>query len=412
MAEIPTYRAKKDERGNWRIYDVPVFAVHTDDRGSKPIEFDAAWLRKALKQAQTRESEGYLPPLHVRHHGDPKGADAAGKFRLTRLGTIRHDGEDVAALFADLVDVSPEIYAEIQRGKLAYRSVEILDVDSPELDSLALLSDEVPYFRFPLLQVKEATAAGYALAYRADDGGRGASVLFRFGGPDMATETVTLEAEPEVTKAEAEPETYQEPDTQDLAAVLASFGETLSKILAAVSKEEDEDEEKDTDDEPENAAEMATRSADDRDKQAGQLAALVGRLEALEAQNLTLREDAQAADAVSKARHRRVSEETLRTFTAQRAERGLAFAAGWLENQPGCAVNDPPALATRDLPPRGPVDPPEVQAYAALGPDALDRARSIARQHANRSAAGMLSDANTLENYLRVNYAAETTEGR
>ena len=227
----------------------------------------------------------------------------------------------------------------------------------------------------------------------------------------MATETVTLEVDPEVTKAEAEPETYQEPDTQDLAAVLASFGETLAKILAAVSKDEDE-EEKDTDEDPENAAEMATRSADDRDRQAGQLAALASRLEALEAQNLALREDAQAAEAVSKARHRRVSEETLRTFAAQRAERGLAFAAGWLENQPGCAVNDPPALATRDLPPRGPVDPPEVQAYAALGPDALDRARSIARQHANRSAAGMLSDANTLENYLRVNYAAETTEGR
>ena len=171
------YRAEQASDGTWTIYDVPVFASHTDDRGHEDVEFSSRWLKKALRKASIRADEGYLPPLHVRHHGDPEGVTAAGKFRLTRLGTIDHGGEKVTALFADLVGVRPKVYEAIRRGELSYRSVEILDVDVPEIDSLALLDDEVPFFRFENLRIAEETPqktrAAAAALYRAVGDSRG-----------------------------------------------------------------------------------------------------------------------------------------------------------------------------------------------------------------------------------------------
>jgi hypothetical protein len=183
-ADGPRYRAEQANDGSWTIYNVPIFSVHTDDRGGEPIHFDRKWLRKALKKGQLRHAEGYYPPLHIRHHGD-SGVEAAGKIRFTQLANHPHGGETIPTIFADLIGVRPEVYAKIRRGELSYRSVEILDIDSPEIDSLALLDDEVPFFRYPLLRIGRETARRKtpALAYRAR--GKGGSILFNYGGPDV-----------------------------------------------------------------------------------------------------------------------------------------------------------------------------------------------------------------------------------
>lgn len=190
----PVYRADQASDGTWTIFDVPVFAAHSEERGDRTLAFDAGWLAGALKQGATREAEGYMPPLHVSHH-DGAPVEAAGKFRLTRVGKIPHGGEEVDALFADLVGVRPEVYERIRKGELSYRSVEILDVSAdPEIDSLALLDDEVPFFRFPLLRVAEGTqpimrkaSAGPAKFYSA--AGKASAALFRFEEKTMTEPT-------------------------------------------------------------------------------------------------------------------------------------------------------------------------------------------------------------------------------
>tara|TARA_R110002110_G_scaffold152407_1_gene345093 strand:- start:805 stop:2184 length:1380 start_codon:yes stop_codon:yes gene_type:complete len=180
----PRYRADQANDGSWTIYNVPIFSVHTDDRGGEPLEFDTKWLKRALKKGLLRHAEGYYPPLHIRHHGD-SGVEAAGKIRFTHLSSHPHGGDQIPTIFADLIGVRPEVYQKIRRGELSYRSVEILDIDSPEIDSLALLDDEVPFFRYPLLRIGQERARKKtpALAYKAR--GKGGSILFNYGGPDV-----------------------------------------------------------------------------------------------------------------------------------------------------------------------------------------------------------------------------------
>jgi hypothetical protein len=61
---------------------------------------------------------------------------------------------------ADLENIPREVFARMKEGRLPYRSVEILDVNKTNIDSLALLSTRVPYFRFkPLVVTEEAALA-------------------------------------------------------------------------------------------------------------------------------------------------------------------------------------------------------------------------------------------------------------
>ena len=200
----PSYQAEQAKDGTWTIFEVPVFAVHVDKRGGKPLAFTLDWLKAALEKGKTRHAEGYYPPLHISHHGAEGEVEAAGKIRFTEIRPHAHGGEKIPTLFADLVGVRPDVYQRIRKGELSYRSVEILDVDSPEIDSLALLDSEVPYFRFPLLKIGSEKRAqrSPALAYSA--AGRRASVLFSFEGPDMKKEE-ELDQEPEMVE-ESPPE--------------------------------------------------------------------------------------------------------------------------------------------------------------------------------------------------------------
>ena len=218
-ADIPRYRADRAVDGTFTIFDVPIFASHKEERSDgREIDFGTAWLHGALDTAQRRQAEGYMAPLHVSHHGEGN-VEAAGKFRMTRVGKITHDGEEVDALFADLVGVRPEVFDRISRGELSYRSVEILDVNRAEIDSLALLDDEVPFFRFPLLRVAvdrlahspaggdaritlaRSASSGPARYYTASGAGKGTATLFCFKEQAMPDpKTGTAEASDPTTK--------------------------------------------------------------------------------------------------------------------------------------------------------------------------------------------------------------------
>lgn len=145
------YRATRDAKGILTVHDVPIFCEC--ERGE--TSFDAAWIEAAVEKALAAESEGYLPPLHVRHHGAGSGdVAAAGYFRITRAAPIKFKGSDRMAIYADLIVTSPDVSMDVLAKRLPYRSVEIYRVDDPAIDSLALLDHEAPYLELPMLMVQ------------------------------------------------------------------------------------------------------------------------------------------------------------------------------------------------------------------------------------------------------------------
>ncbi len=158
------YRATRAADGTLTIHHVPIFVECK--RGD--VTFDMEWIRTAVTKAKQAEKEGYLPPLHVRHH-DPKAimpepVRAAGFFRITGIEHITFKGEPRPAVFADLVVTDPMVREDILMKRLPYRSVEILSVADPALDSLALLDHNAPYLELPMLMIAEVNETGASAA--------------------------------------------------------------------------------------------------------------------------------------------------------------------------------------------------------------------------------------------------------
>ena len=147
-----TFQSERNTAGHLIVRHVPIFVECS--RGE--TSFDAEWIEQAVQKARLSASEGYLPPLHVRHHGDSnEPVRAAGFFKITSIGHIRFKGDTKLAVFADLTITDPDVGVEVLTARLPYRSVEIFDVDAPSIDSLALLDHEAPYLELPMLMVAE-----------------------------------------------------------------------------------------------------------------------------------------------------------------------------------------------------------------------------------------------------------------
>lgn len=188
------YEATQNEDGTYNILGVPVFGeVPAGAKGNKEA-IGREWMAAALKAFRRDSKGGYLPPLHLHHHGFDD-TRRAGHFRLTKLQRILYEGKGMWALFADLVQIPADIFAMIRDGEFPYRSVEIVDVDSEEegerrISSLALLDDDEPFFRFKLLNgdtiraadLKPMPAALLPLFQAAIRGGARTAVLFSFKG--------------------------------------------------------------------------------------------------------------------------------------------------------------------------------------------------------------------------------------
>lgn len=157
LAEPPQtfagYRASRNPDGSLTIFQVPIFV----ECSRNTMEFDTAWIAAAVAKAKQAEAEGYLPPLHVRHHdGDQnENVQAAGYFRVTGTGPITFKGTRRVAIFADLIVTDPSVQVDVLAKRLPYRSVEIFDVEQPAIDSLALLDHEAPYLELPMLMVTD-----------------------------------------------------------------------------------------------------------------------------------------------------------------------------------------------------------------------------------------------------------------
>lgn len=231
------YRGVRNTDGTLTVRDVPIFVECV--RGENA--FTKEWLAGALADAKQRASEGYHPPLHVRHHsaGDDD-VRAAGFFEITKLGQITFKGSPRAALFADLTVTDPGVEWDLLAKRLPYRSVEIFNVSEPSIGSLALLDHEAPYLELPMLVLSNAEHVGqreFASATIANPFNRGglaeaAEVVACFSRRESATflfqdsETMTTQQNFEDDAAD---------DGEDME---AEGGMSVDSIVAAIESGE------------------------------------------------------------------------------------------------------------------------------------------------------------------------------
>lgn len=185
------YVAEDNGDGTFNILDVPVFAEIPAGvkRNADPVGRE--WQEAAVLKNKAREADGHLPPVHI-YHTDEKAVKPiyAGKMRLRDVRKISYEGNHIWATFADILGVPAEVFQKIKRGFLPYRSVEIHNWDKPEIDSLALMDTDVPFFRMPMLSIKTILSKDAsmfvdktrpcAVMFRAAHKSNGGVMLFRF----------------------------------------------------------------------------------------------------------------------------------------------------------------------------------------------------------------------------------------
>lgn len=215
------YRATRSE-DRLVVHRVPIFCAC--ERGGK--EFDEAWIAAAINKAMQRQREGYMPPLHIRHH-EPStdmtnSVQAAGYFKILGAEPITLQGKRRNAILADLVITDPTVADQVLQMRLPYRSVEIFDIDKPSIDSLALLDHEAPFLELPMLAIREVEDAPAGTVppatFRSFDfqetesplvgcfrTGTAAHLLFRQERQGMTTQTETNETKPETQWAQGVP---------------------------------------------------------------------------------------------------------------------------------------------------------------------------------------------------------------
>lgn len=262
------------------VHGVPIFCAC--ERGDFVV--DEEWITKAVERAKRKaEDDGYLPPLHTRHHERSTEANdsvrAAGTFRITHSGKITLDGEDRLAVFADLIITDEHVQEEVMRMRYPYRSVEIFDKDGePAIDSLALLDHEAPFLELPMLRVAEVQESvtdketGLPVSFGAGDfmdarpdgspvvacfrRGPSVSLLFRAGDeeprqtnfadpvpPQQAAPQQAAPAAPteEAPSDEEEPE-KEKKDSGDIVTKVASALKALLEMMEAAAPAEEEEE--------------------------------------------------------------------------------------------------------------------------------------------------------------------------
>ncbi len=150
------YRAIDNGDGTYDIKDVAVFAEVPAGAKRNKDHIGRDWQERAIIKNQARESEGHLPPVHVYHSDDTTVKPIhAGKLRLKDLRQITYQGERIWATFGDIIGMPAEVFEKVKRGFLPYRSVEIHNWDNEEIDALALMDTDVPYFRMEMLTIGE-----------------------------------------------------------------------------------------------------------------------------------------------------------------------------------------------------------------------------------------------------------------
>lgn len=287
------YTFSESDDGMYVIHDVPIMAeVPKGEKGNRK-RVGKQWMVKAVLKAKKRfREDGYKAPLHVEHHGKSE-TRAAGFVRPTAVRQFKYEGRPVFAIFADL-EVTPEILTEIKERRLPYRSVEIFTWDKPEINSLALLTTEVPFFRFDVLTLNEKPeeperfqVGPVSVCSRPDANGCRA-ILFSFKGEvTMADESREERADVDRYEYEEGKEEGEEKEKHDLQDREDEILDLLRQILEAVS--------------PVEVEEVAEAEVVEAPVEQSALAALSGKIAALETRERNRAQDEGNQRVVTKA---------------------------------------------------------------------------------------------------------------
>jgi hypothetical protein len=408
------------------VKGVPIFVECT--RGEH--EFDRDWISKAVEHAKARASEGYFPPLHVRHHredGDP--VVAAGFFRITHAAPIPFQGEERMAIFADLVVTNAMVAQDVAMKRLPWRSVEIYDAKKPSIDTLALLDHEAPYLELPMLFIDSidgrpsGSTPGASLVTPQEpvaasfERGAGMALLFRFD-PDSDSKGEKAEkqgdkdgeAKEEEKMADgAEDESPAKATEENVRAVIAAIEagtisvQDFELLVSAIRAKAEAGEHAKNEDKSQAPAPGSAKMT----KTTTEVAALRGEIDGLRAELAAQKAEAETAKAVDAAMQRLarkplgagLKEQLLAFCKAHGLPAFEAYVSG-LEK----AVGDVPDHIGRTTGTSASQHSAAVLKYQAKGPAALERAVKLARTYKELASFGKARW--TEEQFLAINMAA------
>lgn len=425
------YSFQKNDDGSYTIFDVPIMAEVPKGQKGAPRRIGPKWMRLAVRRAEKRwKEDGYKAPLHVDHHGGRKNTEAAGFIFPKNVKKMAYQSKPVWAIFADL-EVREEAFEGVRKNHFPYRSVEIFSWEDPEVNSLALLSDEVPYFRFDILRlgdekkpVKKFRNREPVVACR--EFANGSAILFSFGGGQMATEEsyderqeqdstpafASEDFESREERADVDRYEYEEGKKEgeeeemgcdeksgeklELGTHLEAISALLSKIAAKLEVDSDEDV-----DEVEEEEDIEETQESERIhapvEQSATMAALSGKIAALEARerkratyekNSSLVENAMVELAEwHPDESTRANMETLISTSTKPRETIKAFVSSYKTSVP----KYPAATMEEFEASFGAADPPEVLKYANEGADALSMAREASTQYDELEKRGLVT---------------------
>lgn len=383
---------REEVDGTFTVLDVPIFStLEANAHGHNP-EITPEWLDAAKARFEARKADGYLPPLHLRHHGF-ETARRAGHFEITRRGAHRVDGEMLPTLYANLTRIPRDVFAEIRAQQWPYRSVEIHDYSAPEIDSLALLDSEVPFFRYPCMQLDDGGGEGFSVercsgASLRAVASRGRSHVFLF----RSTGGKFMDPENDDQGGDAAPEM----DLDKLADALYErlLGRVMERVMEAVNAAGGSgDEGEETDDGSGGAmSAKGTGSNPEVARLAAEVTGLSDKLAKREEKDRTReRIDAAMAGKLSGANLGQKGRETLERFAASMGEDDWSAYVAQL----AATVQRDDDDTLGDLFAAGESQPDEVAKYAN-DPNKYAIAKRVAQEYSERKRAG-LAQGYTLE---------------
>lgn len=205
------FTARRNPNGTWNFYDLPMMGPVPKGVRKAPEDIGAEWLEAAVTTAQMRAEEGYHAPLYLGHTEKDATPERCGFIRLNRVAEIVYEGQKVPCVFGDYVNVPDRFFDRFASGELPYRSVEVWDWKKPEINALAVLDSDVPYFRLaamtgvrvegetpetlaPSVPFETGTVPMPLAAFRASD--HGGAALFAFDPKPKKADEKPEAAEP------------------------------------------------------------------------------------------------------------------------------------------------------------------------------------------------------------------------
>jgi len=422
--------------GQTIYHRVPIFAVCS--RGE--LNFDAKWMAAAVAEAKQQERDGYLPPLHIRHHEPATehtdSVRAAGVFRITDAGPLSFKGNRITAIFADLIITDEFLAEEVAMMRYPYRSVEIFEPDGePKINGLALLDHEAPYLELPMLFAGEvadkrngvegesvALANTFSLNYANVPNnpmlgsvlsGKRAVLLFKFPDEeDMNDKNKSNNFADGKDDKDKDPENMEGGEL-DVSALCESIKSgqisiaDMDSILEAIQSQGSTEEEPEADkDEPAQSPAPGADILKGNSDSAKLFARQQGKIDALEAKDAlrdaTDKRRTEVAEAMTLLDGKPLGAdlETRLTNFHIKANGNSELFKEYVDTMAKVAGNMPADNSGADFAAH-PKTPKSAMAFQSLGGEAVDKAAGFAREHAQMKSQIRASE----ESYVKINMA-------